>query len=514
MTLVSMSNTPKHDNLFIGEEARTRLLAGIKKAANAVGATMGTRGSNALIQAIETPGYLATNDGATILQSIRFSDPLEELGRTILVEAVSRANKQSGDGSSTTTVLTAAIIEAGLAHMGEYSAIEIKRSLEACVPIVEAAIRAQSEDITVDTVAQVATISAEDPAIGNRIQDIYQQIGKDGIIYWDISKTTEDSYSIGTGITVHDAGFLSPYMCDANEAGQNTNQIRLRNPHILITKQKIASAADFEAIGSQLFQKDIKDLVVFADEVEPLVVPDLIKTRMMRGFRFVVVKIPVVFKDQWFEDLALATGAKVVDPAAGLPMREVKIEHLGTVGDIVVTKSDTYLDGIKDISDHIATLEEEGSDMSKHRAARLNTKTARYYVGAPSESALSYRRLKVEDAISAAYQALHGGIVPGAGTTLANSRTTEDTVGARILFKALKAPMLQIITNAGLEEEIGLANGYGHDTRTGEIVNLIEAGIVDPTNVVVNALRNAVSVAATVLSAPTVITFHDDKVPL
>lgn len=500
-----------NDNLYTGEEARARLLSGIKKAAQAVGATMGTRGSNALIQAVENPGYLATNDGATILQSIRFADPLEELGRTILVEAVSRANKQSGDGSSTTTVLTAAIIEEGMKCLDKHSAIEIKRSLEMCLPDVEDCIRAQSKEITVDDVAQVATISAEDVEIGNRIQEIYQQIGKDGMVYWDLSKTTEDSYSIGSGITVHDAGYFSPYMCDANEAGQSTNQIRLKKPKLLFTKQKFASIADLEAIGTQLYGKEVKDLIMFVDEVEPLVVPDIIKTRMMRGFRIVVVKMPVIFKDQWFEDLVKATGATLVDPAAGLPLREVKMEHLGTCGDIIITKTDTYIDGITDLTDHINALKEEATEESLHRAARLNTKTARYYVGAPSESALSYRRLKVEDAISAAYQALHGGIVPGAGTTLANSRTTEDTVGGHILFTALKAPMLQILKNAGLKEEIGLSAGYGHDTRTGEIVDLVEAGIVDPTNVVVNALRNAVSVAATVLSAPTVVTFpHED----
>jgi chaperonin GroEL len=499
------------DNLFTGEEARTRLVAGITKAAQAVGATMGTKGSNAIIQAIENPGYLTTNDGVSILQSIRFADPLEEMGRRILLEAVSRANKQSGDGSSTTTVLTAAIIEEGMKYLKDYAPIEVKIALEACVPALEEAIRAQSVDITVDNVGTVATISAEDEAIGARIQEIYQQIGKDGIVYWDVSKTAEDSHSIGSGITINGAGFMSPYMCDATESGQSTNQIRLKNPHILVTKQKIASAIDFEKIGIALSSKSITDLVVFADEVEPLVMSDLVKTRMMRGFRFIVVKMPVLFKDHWFEDIALATGATVIDPAAGLPMKEASLDHLGTVGDIVITAQDTFIDGIKDLSAHLAQLETVKDENTEHRIARLNTKTARYFVGAPSESALSYRRLKVEDAISAAYQALHGGVVPGAGTALANARTSPVTIGQKILFSALKAPMLQILKNAGLEEEVGLSDGYGYDTRSGEVVNLREAGIVDPTNVVVNALRNAVSVAATALSAPTITTLPNES---
>ncbi len=501
----------QHDNLYTGEESRTRLFNGIKKAAAAVGSTMGTRGSNAIIQVIENPGHMTTNDGATILQSIHFADPLEEMGKNILVESVSRANKQSGDGSSTATVLTAAVIEEGL--KSEANAIDIKRSLEECLPLVEEQIKAQSKEITVDTVAQVATISAEDESIGNRIQEIYQQIGKDGIVYWDVSKTTEDSHTIGTGINIHDAGYISPYMCDANENGQNTNQIRIKNPKILVTKQKISSASEFEKIGSALHSKNINDVVIFADEVDPLVVPDLVKTRMMRGFRFIIVKVPTVWKDHWFEDIALATGASLVDPAAGLPMREVAMEHLGTVKDIIITKSDTYIDGINDLSEHIASLQEEGDENATHRASRLNTKTARYYVGAPTESALSYRRLKVEDAISAAYQALNGGIVAGAGNAMA-CVTLPDTVGGNILNVALKAPMYQILCNAGIETAPEVEPCKGYDTRTREYVDLIEAGIVNPTNVELNAVRNAISVAAALLSAPTVVTLPEHDAPL
>lgn len=495
-----------HDNLHT--DGTQRLVSGIQKAARAVGATMGSLGSNAIIQAIENPGYLTTNDGYTILQAIKFSDPLEQMGKDILQEAVSRANKQSGDGSSTTTVLTAAIIEEGM--KSGFSAIEIKRSLEEELMHVEDAIRAQSVDITVDTVSQVATISAEDEAIGNRIQEIYQKIGKEGLVYWDISKNTEDTYSIGTGLTIHDAGFLSPYMCDATETGQSTNQIRLKNPKILVTKQKVASANDFERIGAQLHSKGITDLVVFADEVEPLVVPDLIKTRMMRGFRIIIVKMPTVWKDHWFEDLVLATGAKLIDPAA-YPMKECTLEDLGTVEDIIIAKGDTYLDGVADMSAHIEALKATGEEEDANRAARLNTKTARYYVGAPSESALSYRRLKVEDAISAAYQALNGGIVPGAGVTMAYAYTPSSTIGGKILARALKAPMNQILANAEITAK-DTALGFGYDTRTRERVNLIDAGIVNPTNVEVNAVRQAVSVAATALSAPTIVTFpSDDK---
>jgi chaperonin GroEL len=185
------------------------------------------------------------------------------------------------------------------------------------------------------------------------------------------------------------------------------------------------------------------------------------------------------------------------------------------VGDIIINKNDTFIDGIRDLTAHITALKEEATEDSLHRASRLNTKTARYFVGAPSESALSYRRLKVEDAISAAYQALNGGIVPGAGSVLAHAIPEGDSVGALILKEALLAPMLQIRKNAGLSFVNPPQQGMGYDTRTKQYVNLIDAGIVDPTNVALNAVRNAISVAATILSAPTIVTFpEDDKATL
>lgn len=480
-----------NDTLYTGEEARSKLMSGIRKCAEAVGSTMGTGGSNSLIEAMQTPGHLATNDGATVLEAIRLADPIEEMGRKILLEAVSRANKNSGDGSSTTCVLTEAILKEGQSFLSETSPMEIKRSLEASIPLIEESINKQKRDITVDEVGKVAAISAEDEEIGAKIQEIYQQIGKGGIIHWDISKLPEDSYTIGHGITVEGAGFYSPYMCDATESGQSTNQIRLKNPKILVTKQKISSASDFETIGAALHAKDIKELVVFCDEVDPLVMPDLVMTRMQRGFRFVLVKMPVLWRDQWYEDLSLASGATLIDPTAGLSLRTTTMEHLGTFDHITVTKDDTFIDGIQDLSQHIQALEEEGTDDAKNRATRLNTKTARYFVGAHSESALSYRRLKVEDAISAAWHALNGGIVIGGGFALAYAaKSLALGVGASILRTALFAPSLQIEKNMGcmLDDK-----------------KLEEEGVYDPATIVLNAAKNAISVAASILTTNTLV---------
>lgn len=496
------------DNLYLDNQARERLMQGITKAAQAVGSTMGTSGSNALIEAIENPGHLATNDGATILASIRFADPLEEMGRRILLEAVSRANKQSGDGSSTTTVLTAAILQEGMKHVGIVSPMDLKRSLEDCIPAIEKSLKEQSQEITLDDVHKVATISAEDPAIGALMEEIYKKIGKDGIIHWDISKTNEDSYTIGSGITVEGAGFLSPYMCDIDDkSGMYLNQARWKDAHILIVRQKIASASDFNDLFAKLYSQEVREIVVFCDDIEATVVPDLIQTRMGRGFKTMVVKMPVLWKDQWYEDLALATGATIVDPNAGVSLKTMTTEHLGKVDNIVISKEETFLDGIKDLSAHIKSLEEEGTDESKLRAARLNTSTARLFIGADSESALSYKRLKVEDAVSASWQALQGGVVPGGGVSLIDCLPDlPATLGGTILASALQAPARQIATNAGKKyNRDDYGNGFGLDTRTGKKVDMFKSDIVNPLRVELNAVKNAVSVAAQVLTASTVV---------
>lgn len=510
------------DTLIVGQEARDRLISGIRKCAQAVGGTMGTGGSNAIIEAIESPGHFTTNDGATILSSMVFADPIEEMGRKILLEAVSRANKSSGDGSSTTCVLTASIIEEGIKHLGKVSPMELKKSLEDCIPFIEESISKQKREVTVDTIAQVASISAEDESIGELIQEIYQEIGKDGIIHWDISKTIKDTYTIGKGITVDGATYYSPYMCDASESGQNTNQIRLKNPTVLITKQKITSASEFNILFETLFSKSVKDIVVFCDEVDPLVIPDLIKTRAVRGFRTVLVKMPVLWKDWWFEDLAIASGATIIDATKGLALKDTTIGHLGSFDNILITKEDTFIDGIKDVSEHIKSLTEEGSEESLLRVSRLNTNTARLFIGALSDSALSYKRLKVEDALGASYNALRGGIVAGGGVALLNcSRDiSSQEVGNQILVRSLRAPIQAIIKNVGgefIQEETGgvfltkfkyngqegrlVSRENGFNSRTGQGTNMFEAGIVDPAPIVLNAVKNAISVAASVLTA-------------
>lgn len=443
---------------------------------------MGTAGNNGLVEAMASPGYLLTNDGATLLESMKFEDPIEEMGHRILLEAVSRANKASGDGSSTTTVLTHAILEEGQQFLGE-NTMELKRSLEACIPAIEQSINEQKKEISVDDVWKVAAISAEDEEIGRKIGGIYKEIGKDGIIHWDISKTGEDYHTIGQGLTVEGAGIASPYMFDMDKAtGMYAQHSKMVNAQIIVSREKITTGAAFEGIFSTLNAKGKKEVVIFCEDFEVQAVAHLVMTYQRQGFRAVLVKLPTIYGDVWGEDLAVASGATVIDPAKGLALKDIKEEHIGQFGNITITKGDTFVDGIKDLKEHIERIKED-----EDRAKRLNTKTARYFVGALSDAALSYRRLKVEDAINAGQQALLGGIVVGGGLALAQIET-----GNKILDKALKAPHEQIVKNMG---------------RSFSAKDMEEQEVFDPANVVVNAAKNAISVSAAILTANTVITY-------
>jgi len=482
------------DNLHTGEEVRAKLISGIRKCSEAVGGTMGTGGANSLIEMVENPHHIVTNDGATILSSIKLADPIEEMGRNILMESVGRSNKVSGDGSSTTTVLTHAILEEGTKHLKNASPMEIKRSLEACIPLIEQSINEQKREITVDEVGKVASISAEDEGIGGMIQEIYQKIGKDGIIHWDISKTAEDTYTIGNGLTVNGAGIASPYMCDRDKTtGNFATFAKMKNPLVIVTREKITTGAVFESLFVSLNSKGKKEVVIFCEDFDVTAISHFVMTQQVQGFRVIVIKLPVLWGDEWREDLALASGATLIDPNVGLSLKDIKEEHLGTFKHLTTDKDATYIDGIKDLSAHIESLKAEDTDQSNLRASRLNTKTARYFVGAQSDSALSYRRLKVEDAIASAYHALQGGIVVGGGWALA---IASEGIGNEILKEALKAPINQITKNMGKK-------------YTAKMME--EQQVFDPAVIVMNAVKNAISVSATVLTVNTIVTFPREE---
>lgn len=513
------------DNLYTSEEAREKLMKGVQRASEAIAITMGTSGANAILEDIRSPGYMVSNDGASILEHIHFAEPIEELGRKILAEAVGRSNKANGDGSSTATLLTASILSEGMKHIGEVAPMEIKKSLEACVPLIEESLKSQRKElvdkdgnIDFKLLEQTASISAESEEIGKMIADIYKQIGKDGIINWEASKTTTDSFSIGTGIKIDGATYASRYMCDQLPSGEYTYQATIENPLVFLAKSKITSQQEMDKLVGELDDKGVKDLVIFCDEMDAPILNSFILARAPQtlGIRFLVIKMPTVFNDLWWEDLEKASGARIIGPASGIKMRDVKMEFLGRFGKITVNRDDTFIDGINDLTTHLLALKVDGSDEALARAARLNTKTARYYVGGHSESGLAYRRLKVEDAINSAWSAMQNGILPGGGIALLNSGENfgsvknKKTVGQVILENALKEPFIQIIKNAGIEPSgsfrgFDVAQTSGYDTRTGKIVDMFKEGIVDSYDVVLGAVKNAIGVASGILTCGTVV---------
>ena len=511
---------PNRDNLYTSEQAREKLMSGIKRASEAISITMGTSGANAVLEDIRQPGYLVSNDGASILERIHFADPIEELGRKILLEAVGRANRASGDGSSTATLLTSSILEEGMKHIGEVAPMEIKKSLEDCIPLIEESLKGQRKElvdkegnIDFTLLAQTASISAESEEIGNMIAEIYKQIGKDGIINWEAAKDTKDSYTIGTGIKIDGATYASRYMCDQLPNGEYTYQATLENPLVLLAYSKITSQGEMEKLIGELQQEGVKELVIFCNEMDAPILNSFILARAPQtlGMRFLVIKMPTVFNDLWWEDLEKASGGRIISPASGIKMKDAKMEFLGKFGRITVNRDDTFIDGIQDLTTHLLSLKVDGSDEALARAARLNTKTARYYVGGHSESGLAYRRLKVEDAINSAWCAMQNGILPGGGVALRNCAEElekEEGIGAKILLSALRSPIRQIIENSGFQDicsENARPKTHGLDSKTGDKVDMFDAGIVDSFDVVLGAVKSAIGVAAGVLTAGSVV---------
>ncbi len=507
---------PKEDNLFTGNDARERLMRGVDKVADAVKGTLGSAGYNYISEKFEYPYAISSNDGVTLAQDIFLADPVERMGANLMKEIASRSDKQSADGTTTSITLAQAILHEGM--KSDASPMEIKKSLEECLPIIEASIKDQTRLIVkdggfdADMLERVATISSEDPSIGKLVTEIYGKIGAEGILFRDISQTFTDHYEMNKGIHVQDAGFASPYMVDIEkDTGKPLAGVQLKNPSVLVVK-KINSISDFETIAYTLRNKGKNDVVIFCEDFEAQVLTQCAGTRMKNNFRFVVVKLPVLWRDQWLEDIAKMTGTVVID---GIARTKAEPTDIGTCETIEIDKSNTYFGGIKDISDHLAALAADGTDESKIRAARLNRNSARLFVGAASDQALSYRRLKVEDAVGAAYQALHGGVVAGGGVALVNaSKVMPNTVGGNIMREALKAPILQICRNAGFDGTLQPEPTYGFNAKTGKTEDMWEAGIIDPANVVLNSVRNAISVAATVLSTKVIVTMPRMEQPM
>lgn len=506
----SDSSTVSNVNYLSDGEARKALILGVTAVNDAVRRTIGPKGRDSLLGAFEWPYSIATNDGASIAEKVKCSDPYQNMGANLIKEAIGRANKESGDGSTTTCVLTAAILEEGMKYAN--SDIDFKAELNACLPSILESIEKQTRHVTPDELWKVAATSAQDEEMGKLIGEIYQKIGKEGVISWEPAPHDGTTYEIKDGVELRGVGFVHPTFVNANAHGpvndpRKGDRIIVNDANILISAEKISNSSQLEPYVSGLLRNGIKEMVLFCDEIDPIALAEIELTGLgidkfgqpAKQFRIIVLRAPTLWKDWIYEDFAYMTGATIFGAGLQAQFRGgASLSWLGKAEKLIVKRGSTDVIGTKDLTDYIATLKEASFDHQEYekRVEWLNSKAAVVKMGARSEVELTYKRLKFDDAKNAAKMALKGGVVPGAGYALKNVVLPEGP-GATILKEALQAPFRQIEENAG-------------QPLSPEKI-LVEKGVEDPADVVKNAVKAAISVAGTVLNCSTIIPYEHTK---
>lgn len=486
------------DNFLLGREAQDKFVVGVEKALNLLKGSYGPAGSNVTIRRDMRPGYESTNDGKKILEGIRLADTYEQIGFDTVKEVAEICDREGRDGRKTGSILYAASIIEG--YKSKENPMDVKRSMEEAIPQIIDAILSQSKGITVDEVDKIATIASENEKIGSLFKEIYQKIGSDGIIELENSGISETNYEITEGVKLLKCKWMYPYMCTNFEE----KIAEYFNPKILISRQKITIMSQLNGIIKGLVQKNILNMVLFCDDIE-LSVSQILAQLSEEGkpgydfglqsneivrFRTLVIKAPILWKDWIFDDLAKITGATIIDPAIGFPLKNVKLEHLGTCDKITTDKEKTVIRHSINIDSYVNTILSEGTDDSKIRASRLKSKTAILKLGADSESQLSHLRGKALDARNSSFQAMESGIVPGGGVALLNSiGSIPDTIGGKILKKAFQYPIK--IINENLNNK--------------KMVTKWDENVIDSTAVLINSTKTAISVAAQQLTTKAII---------
>lgn len=507
------------------EDARKALEIGVNKLADTVKVTLGPKGRNVILdKKFGTP--LITNDGVTIAKEIELEDAFENMGAQIVKEVATKTNDVAGDGTTTATVLAQAIIREGLRNVAAGSnPVLLRKGINKAV---EAAVRALKDDSRTieskDSISQVAAISAGDEEVGKLIADAMEKVGKDGVITIEESKSMNTTLEVVEGMQF-DRGYLSSYMATDMEK----MEANLQEPLILITDKKINNIQEILPVLEQIVQQGRK-LLIIAEDVESEALATLVVNKLRGTFEVVAVKAPG-FGDRrkaMLEDIAVLTGGQVISEEVGLDLKEAELSMLGRASSIKITKENTVIvNGAGDkkaIEDRVALIkrqmEETTSDFDREklqeRLAKLSGGVAVIEVGAATETELKERKLRMEDALNATRAAVEEGIVSGGGSALVNiladvekvvdELAGEEKIGARIIVKALQEPLKQIAINAGLEGAVIVENvkkagkGMGFDALNEKYVNMIEAGIIDPTKVTRSALQNAASVAGTFLT--------------
>lgn len=514
-----------------GEEARKSLQSGIDKLADTVKITLGPKGRNVVLDK-KFGAPLITNDGVTIAKEIELEDAFENMGAQMLKEVATKTNDAAGDGTTTATLLAQAMIREGMKNIAAgANPMIVKKGMAKAVETAVGTVISNSKKIEgSDDIARVATVSSADENVGKLIADAMEKVTADGVITIEESKTAETYSEVVEGMQF-DRGYISPYMVTDTEKMEAVYD----DPYILITDKKIASIQEILPLPEQLVQSG-KKLVIIAEDIEGEALTTLILNNLRGTFKCAAVKAPG-FGDrrkEMLQDIAILTGGQVISEELGLELKDTAIEQLGRARQVVINKENTIIvdgsgnsDDIKNRTAQIkAQIETTTSDFDKEklqeRLAKLSGGVAVIKVGAATEIEMKEKKLRIEDALAATKAAVEEGIVAGGGTALINaipaveelipSLEGDEKTGAQIILRALEEPVRQIALNAGLEGSVIIdtikrsgKTGYGFDAYNETYVDMIPAGIVDPTKVTRSALQNAASVAAMVLTTESLV---------
>ncbi len=509
-------------------DARAAMVRGVDILADTVKVTLGPKGRNVVLEkSFGSP--LITNDGVTIAKEIELEDHFENMGAKLVSEVASKTNDIAGDGTTTATVLTQAIVREGIKNVtAGANPIGIRRGIEAAVATAVEALKNNAIPVAnKEAIAQVAAVSSRSEKVGEYISEAMEKVGNDGVITIEESRGMETELEVVEGMQF-DRGYLSQYMVTDNEK----MVADLENPYILITDKKVSNIQEILPLLENILQSN-RPLLIIADDVDGEALPTLVLNKIRGTFNVVAVKAPG-FGDRrkaMLEDIAILTGGTVITEDLGLELKDATIEALGQASKVTVDKDSTVIvEGAGNpeaIANRVAviksqietTTSEFDREKLQERLAKLSGGVAVIKVGAATETELKEMKLRIEDALNATRAAVEEGIVAGGGTALANVISAvaslelegDEATGRNIVLRALEEPVRQIAHNAGYEGSIVIDRlknaelGTGFNAATGEWVNMIEAGIIDPVKVSRSALQNAASVASLILTTEAVV---------
>ena len=522
--------------LSFGEDARAAMKRGIDTMANTVGVTLGPRGRNVVLDKKFGPPQVCS-DGVTIAKEIELEDAYENMGAQLLKEAASKTNDVAGDGTTTATVLSQAIIHEGFKNIAAgANPMALKRGIDKAVVALRDAVEEMATTVEgKDKVAQVASLSAHDEEMGTLIADVMEKVGKDGVITVEESKGISFEQEFVEGMQI-DRGYISPYFV----TNQERMETDIESPYILITDKKLSAVSDLLPALEKILQVG-KNVVVVAEDIEGEALATLVVNKLRGTLNVLAVKAPG-FGDrrkEMLQDMAILTGGSVISEEIGRKLDSVSVEDLGSARRVIASKEDTtFVDGAGSedaiqgrINQIKAQIEETTSDYDREklqeRMAKLSGGVAIMKVGAATEIELKEKKQRLEDALSATRAAVEEGIVPGGGVTLVRAQSALDTLdvaddektGVEIMRRALDAPLKLIAENTGISGEVILSEtkktegDWGYDAETGDFTHLLERGIMDPAKVTRAAIENAASVASMVITTESLITDVKEDTP-